>query len=213
MEKGADSSGENSVKEKKESIFYWSIFFIIAVIIIFFAANKFFSKEPEYPKVVYNNWEFTKMADLWWFEWQRGSIIYSVPLRFNPYEVESIRVVGNLNATKFNAQRYVYITFDFSNETGQNMAVLALAATELTQNIVTAINRTPLAACIENNDEVCEGRPIKSCNNTDEPVIYLREGISAGIVLHDSCIILTGNSTDLLKSVDRLLYYWYRIIE
>jgi hypothetical protein len=187
--------------------------FLAVVIVLFFAAGKFYSKQPDYPKVTYDNWEFTKMADMWWFEWQKGENLYTVPLRFNPYEAEEISIRGEINTTKFNSEKYVYITFDLSDESNQDLAILALAATELTQNLATAINRVPLAACINNMSDACEGNPIKTCTNTNEPVIYIREGGKAGITLNSNCIILEGNGFELLKAVDRLLYHWYGIMQ
>lgn len=200
-------------KKDQEKILYWSIALVVAIIIIIFAATRFYSKEPEYETMAYNNWEFTKMAGMWWFEWQKNDIIYQIPLRFNPQEAKEVPVVGKVNTTKFNSENYVYITFDFSNSTKQNLSMLALAATELTQNIATAINRVPIAACRNNNSDVCFDRPIKNCKNTDEPVILLNEGGGKGMMLlADNCIILQGTGIELVKAVDRLLYHWYRIL-
>lgn len=207
-------SKKNS-KKKKDNVLYWSIGFIIAIVILFFAASKFFSREPEYETVTYNNWIFTNIEDMWWFEWQKGGNVYQVPLRFNPFDVEDVGVKGSLDSTKFNSGKNIYITFDLSNESSQNLPVLSLAAAELTQNIATAINRTPIAACVNNESYACEERPIKSCTSTDEPVIFLmeKEGEKASITLSSSCITLAGESFELIKAVDRLLYQWYGIME
>ncbi len=210
--KETEKEVKNKPKKKSETLLYWSIGLIIAIIILFFAANRFYRAEPEYPKVTYNNWEFTKMAGMWWFESQKGDHLFTIPLRFNPYDVENISINGKLNSTGFNSKSYVYITFDLSNESSQDLTALALAATELTQNIATAISRTPLAACVNSHDEACEDRPIKTCKNTDEPVIYLKEGGKAQIKLSNNCIILEGKGFELIKAVDRLLYRWYRIM-
>ncbi|MBN2111946.1 hypothetical protein JW707_02490 [Candidatus Woesearchaeota archaeon] len=216
MEKKNEEVKEEEAKEfkkEKDSLVYWSIALIIAAVILFLAASRFYSKEPEYETVTYNNWEFQKIADMWWFEWQRGGNVYTVPLRFNPYEVKSVPIKGKVDTEKFNSKNYVYITFDFSEESSQNTTILALAATELTQNVATAINRTPIAACVNTLNEVCQERPIKTCGNTDEPVIYLKEGGSTGIILEGSCITLQGEGLELIKSVDRILYHWYNIIQ
>jgi hypothetical protein len=209
----AKEGSESDVpKKEKDSLMYWSLFFIIALVVLFLAASRFYSGPPENPKITYNNWEFTEITGLWFFEWQKGGNLYQIGLRFNPLEVENIPIRGKLDTAKFNSQNYVYVTFDFSNASSQNMSILALASTELTQNIASAINRTPLAACVNSMDPSCEDREIKTCENTDEPVIYFEEGGSPGITLSDSCITLTGEGFDLLKSVDRLLYHWYGII-
>ncbi len=210
-----NKSKQNKPKKRKktDNILYWCLAFLAVVIVLFFAASKFYSKQPDYPKVTYDNWEFTKMADMWWFEWQKGENLYTVPLRFNPYEAEEISIRGKINTTKFNSENFVYITFDLSDESNQDFAILTLAATELTQNIATAINRAPLAACVNNMSDACEGKPIKTCTNTDEPVIYMKEGGKAGITLNSNCIVLEGKGFELLKAVDRLLYHWYGIMQ
>ncbi len=207
-----EGSEELISKKGKDNMMYWSLFFILAVIVLFFAANKFYSKPPENTQITYDHWEFTEIAGMWFFEWQKEGNLYQVGLRFNPEEVENIPIKGKLNTEKFNSQKDVYITFDFSNESSQNFSILALASAELTQNIATAINRIPVAACANELDPACEDRPIKTCSNTDEPVIYLEEGGTAGIILDNACITLTGEGFELLKSVDRLLYHWYGII-
>jgi hypothetical protein len=207
--------GEKKSKKKRKSqekILYWSIALVVSVIILFFAAYKFYSRQPDYPKITYNNWEFTKMADTWWFEWQKGDKLYTVPLRFNPYEAKEVPLKGNLDNELFNAENYVYITFDLSNETSQDLSMLALAATELTQNMATAIERTPLAACVNNQNHACEKKPVKTCANTDEPVIHLKEGGETSITLNRNCIIVEGEGFELVKAVDRLLYQWYGIM-
>ena len=211
--KDVQEEEKKEFKKEKDTIIYWSLALIIAVIILFFAAGKFYSKEPDYETITYNNWEFTNMMDMWWFEWQNGGNTYAVPLRFNPYEVEDVPVVGSLDMEKFNSKNYVYITFDFSNESNQNVTMLALSATELTQNIASAINLTPVAACTNNLNDACEERPIRTCDNTEEPVIYLKEGGQTAILLDKTCITVQGEGFEILKSVDRLLYHWYGIMK
>lgn len=220
MEKKKDLTEEIKEKEaeqfkkEKDNAFYWAIALIFAVIILFFAANKFYSNDDvEYKTITYHNWEFTEVADLWWFEWQKGDNVYQVPLRFNPYEVNSVKIKGMLNEQQFNSRKEVYVTFDLSNESIQNFTILALAATELTQNIATALNRTPVASCTTYVEEVCDERPIRSCKSIGEPVIYLSEGGETGIFLEGSCITLQGENFELLKSVDRLLYQWYGVMK
>ena len=200
-------------KKKKDTILYWSIALVIAVIILFIAASKYYQKQPDYPVVIYNNWEFTRISDMWWFEWQHNSQVYTIPLRFNPYEAEEVKINGKLNSTAFNSRGYVYITFDLSNESSQDLSMLALASAELTQNIATAIKKTPVAACTNAYNDACDERPVKTCENTDEPVIFLREGGETLITLKGNCIIIEGKGIELVKSVDRLLYHWYRIMQ
>ena len=213
MEKEQNKEEKKPKKKKdKEAILYWSIVLIIAVVILFFAVSRFFSKTPEFPAVEYNNWEFTEMAGMWWFEWQMGETMYTVQLRFNTYEVEEIPINGKLDNEAFNAYHHIYITFDLSNNTGQDLAILALAATELTQNMATAINRTPVAACANTLSDACIDRPIRTCENIGEPVIYLKEGGNAKITVENTCVLVEGSQFELIKAIDLVLYRWYGII-
>jgi len=203
-----------SKKEKKQDdLLYWCIALLIALIILFIFGSRFFSKDVEFETVTYNNWEFTKMADTWWFEWQKDGTLFTVPLRFNPYETEEIPITGTLNNALFNSKNEVYITFDLSNASNQDFSILALATTELTQNMATAIERIPIAACTNDKSEACDERPIIQCENANEPVIYLNEGGEASIVLNGACIEVKGEGFELVRAVDRLLYHWYGIIE
>jgi len=202
------------MSKKQENLLYWSIALILAVLILFLAINRFYSNEPtEYEIVNYNNWEFTKIADTWWFEWQKDGNLFTVPLRFNPFEAENIPIKGKLDNELFNTGKNVYVTFDLSENSGQDLTILALAATELTQNMATAIKRNPVAACTNNESDACIDRPIKSCENTNDPVIFLKEGGESSITLSSSCITIEGERFELVKTVDRLLYQWYGIIK
>lgn len=213
IEKEAEKA-EEEIKKGKDNLLFWSVAFIIALVVLFFAVTNFSADTDEdYSTVIYHNWEFVEIADLWWFEWQKGENVYQVPLRYNPYEVENVSVIGRINDTAFNSQKEIYITFDLSNESNQSLSHLALGSTELTQNIATAINRTPVAACVNNKSSVCEDRPIKTCENTEAPLIYLKEGGDPTIILNGNCIMIHGEKFELLRAVDRLLYHWYGVIK
>lgn len=195
-------------RTKRDIVLVIAIFVIIGVI-IFILTFTFFRKEGV-PTVVYDNFVFSKLDGvLWYWQWQDGKDLYTIPMRYTPYEVEQVVIEGELNES-FNKYREAYITFDPLSD---NFTSLTLAAAELTQSMVTALKVKPIAACIRNETDTCEARPIITCENTHKPVIYLKEDPVTKMVLRGNCIVLQGSGIELLKCVDRLLYNWYGIMD
>jgi hypothetical protein len=148
---------------------------------------------------------------MWFFEWQDGGKLFSVPLRFSPYDVENITIEGELNES-FN-RNDVYVTFDPDSD---DMTYLALGATELAVNMARAIDVRPIAACTKNSTgeeefDFCFGRPIIGCS-AGKSVIYLKTSEKTRLVLLGECIVIEGRGFELLRAIDRLLYQWYGII-
>jgi len=162
-----------------------------------------------YETVYYNNFKFEKIDGLWYTQWQKGDNLYTIPLRYNPYEVEDVPIVGELT-DEFN-QPEVYIAFD---PTQGNFSILSIAAAELSLNLYKALLVQPIAACSVNDTDTCIDRPVIStnCTENDKPGIFIRDIGKPAILLEGKCIYLGGEGFDLLKSVDRLLYQWYGII-
>jgi flagellar basal body-associated protein FliL len=193
---------------KKDILLVLSIVIIIAVIIFILSFNLF--KKESVPTVEYNNFVFSKLDGvLWYWQWQDGKDLYTIPMRYTPYEVEHIIIEGNLNES-FNNYREVYITFD---PRSNNFTSLTLAAAELTQSMATALRVKPIAACTRNETDTCAQRPIITCENTYKPVIYLKEDPVTKLVLKGNCIVAQGSGVELLRGVDRLLYNWYGIMD
>ncbi len=210
---------EEKEKGKKGSPLLWWGIAAVLIVIAFFAVRYF--SEPdinpyELPEgeeeLYYNNFRFVKIDGLWYTQWQKNEKLYTIPLRFNPYEVEDMPVEGTLNFTLFNTVRNVYVTFDLSDEDNSNFTLLALASAEFSQNLVKAINRQPTAACTNNQSSACKDRPIVSCDNKSVPIVFIREQGPAKAILDDNCMIIQGEGMDLLKAIDRVLYSWYGII-
>jgi hypothetical protein len=104
----------------------------------------------------------------------------------------------------------LYITFE---PDADNVSSMAIAAAELSLNLAQGINRSLVAACSRNVTEACATRPIVDCRDTDKAVIYLKENDVPFIKLEDNCIVIYGKGNDLLKGVDRLLMFWYGVVQ
>jgi len=184
-----------------------SVLLAFALIIGFtiYMYNNFFKPEPS--KLTYNNFEFHKKQDLWITDVQVGNKIITIPLHYTPWETENIRINGSLHPS-FNEDD-LYITFDPDNS---NTTTMALAAGELSLNLAQGIRRDLISACSKNETEACALRPIITCENTDINVIYLKEAEEPHVKLEDKCITIEGKGMDLVKAVDKLLFYWYGIV-
>ncbi len=186
-------------------------FFIAAAVTVAALAGilslKAFYK-PAGNEVTYNNFRFTKVENLWFTQVQIGNQPYNVPLHYNPYEVEAIPMVGDIDE-RFQ-QDFTYITHDPAES---NLGHVAVAAAELSLNMATAFGVEPVAACSRNVTDACAARPIVTCESTNASVIYLREANFTRIDLRGNCIVIQGSGQELIKATDKVLYVWYRIIK
>ncbi|MBW2985825.1 hypothetical protein KY333_00470 [Candidatus Woesearchaeota archaeon] len=210
-----EKTSEEIEKEKKDQkkIRLVAVVVVVGFIILFFAVFfgvKYVYPEPEpYETVTFNSFEFTKIAGTWYAQWQHENRLVSLALRFNPYEVENVSVVGDISE-EFQ-QSKVYITFDPYSE-DDSFKYLALASAELSQSIVKAFNKQIIPACTRYENETCENVSIVTCDDKDKAVIHLVAGEPTQIIMQDNCVTLQGKDFELLKSVDKLLYLWYKII-
>lgn len=187
---------------------------VVLLIVVFVALTvgyqKIFPPKSPYDTITYNNFDFYKIENLWYTDWQKGDTLYTISLRNNPKQVEDIPIVGNLSDDFSRPQ--VHVAFDPNQG---NFSILSLAAGELSLNLFRALKVEPVAACSDENEEICSGRPIVSTNcseNHNLSVIFIRDVGKPVILLEGDCIFLGGQGWDLLKSVDRLLYEWYGIM-
>jgi hypothetical protein len=192
---------------KKPTFIFMVVGGLVLLIILGFI---FFGFKPkvEEKKVEYSYFTFEEVGGLWQTDIQMGNQLYEAVFRFNPKQVEDVYVTGNFSG--FSSQP-IYITFDPESDEAQ-FKYLALAVSELTLNIVRGLNYTVEAACTKNVTDACINRSIVTCDDTDKSVIYLSAVAPTQITLKDHCAMLTGGEFDLLKSVDRLLFQWYKIM-
>jgi hypothetical protein len=165
-------------------------------------------KPPSYPTYEYNGFTFTQIEGLWHTEWQRGNDLYGVHLRYGPRESEDVPI-ERLSEGYFTINDSVYLTFDPGAELGH----LAVASAELSLSLFKTFGLQPIAACTKNETVPCSKRPIITCQNTDEKVIYLRNADTAKVIINDNCMIIQGNKEDLVRAADKVIWTWYGIIK
>lgn len=195
------------VNEKKSLMYVLAgvIIIIVIFLIIFFIAKYF--NPYKYEQVTYNYFTFVKKGTHWMTEWQGNNNLYELGFRFNPFEAESVPVVGSLSE-EFNNRDKIYVTFDpFISE----QKYTALGGAELLLILKKVLNKKVEMACIKQDNIACVNRPIVNCNS-NASVIFLKPEPPTKILLNNSCIILQGEKFELVKSIDRLLYQWLKII-
>ncbi|MBI2565118.1 hypothetical protein HYV79_03980 [Candidatus Woesearchaeota archaeon] len=206
---------KKDLKEKNvSSLKYLGVFSVTVIAIlgvILFITNYFEPPQIGYEKVSYNLFDFIKTSTHWNTRWQApDNQIYRLSFRYNPLEVEDIQIKGELNKT-FDALKPIHVAFDPLTEDA-NFKYLTLGAAELTLNMK-VLNKPFVAACTQNETDACINRPIVECGKFGKSVILLKTEGPTQILLNNTCIILQGEDFDLIKSIDRLLYHWYRIIK
>ncbi len=213
-EENEETEQEDKKKESKEvKIVVIFILALAAIFICAFVYIKFFAdKTPEYPTYVYNGFKFTKIAGLWNTEWQEKDKLYYVHLRYGPREAESVPY-DIIDAEGFNQTGTIYITFD---PEGKNLGYVAVASTEMSLSLSTVFNATPTAACTKNittADDICTKKPTITCENSKDPVIYMKEADEEKITLNRNCLIIQGKGEDLIRAADKVVWIWYGIIK
>ncbi|HLD33405.1 MAG TPA: hypothetical protein VJB66_01675 [Candidatus Nanoarchaeia archaeon] len=157
---------------------------------------------------VYNGFSFVLFDGLWYTNVDVNDKLYRIPLHFGPRDLENVTAFGELGLN-FNVGEEVYITIS-PNESGSDY--VALAASELAQNMVTAIHRAPIGSCDRNETAMCETRPIVTCDTTDKPMVYLlNTDTPPEIELNGQCITVRGKDYDLVRAVDFLILRWYNV--
>lgn len=163
---------------------------------------------PEEEGYIYNNHSFVYVDGLWWTDVFTGERQLRIPLHFGPKELENVTVTGKIS-NDFDKGDTIYVAV---NPTVADK-YYTLALMEMNNNIIQGINRNITGVCTE-PDEICEEREILNCKDAKGlPVIQLSLGGEAGIQFKDTCILITGSEVDIVRSVDRLLYKWYGVME
>lgn len=203
---------ETETKKKpqpeKTQIIIIAIALIVIIVFTLFVYQKFFVPlKPKPEQFTFNKFVFTKKLNLWETQVQIENKLITMRLHYTPHEVRHAYIGGMLNQS-FN-QGALYITFD---PTAENLTNIALAVSELSINLAQGIGRELVAACSKNITEACHSRPIVDCDS-NVSVIYLKHGPTPFVKLDQNCILITGEGEDLVKAVDKLLYFWYGIIK
>lgn len=209
---------EEAKKKNKDStsaIFY--VVLLLSVLLIFFFIGRTLNSKDLIKETIekgetensyiYNGFVFFYQDNLWNTRWQRDDVEYSIHFHFGPREAQGVPVYGglkpNLNTSKF------YITFDPEDK---NLSMVSLAANELALSLTKVFNVKIEPACTVNKTDACVSRPIITCNNTKEAVLYLKTESPAMVDIEDNCITIQGEGYDIVKAADKMLFNLYGIV-
>jgi len=159
---------------------------------------------------IFNGYEFTSIDGNWYTDVfnKQMSTIFNVGFQYDPDSVRDVKIQGRLSE-KFLSSDVYYVTFNPNNE---NLKYTALASGELQLSMARAM-RLPLKAACTENHIACVNVPLITCNNTDKPVFFIDEaGEEPQVIFDDNCVTITGKDENLVKAVDRLLFFWYGIM-
>ena len=195
-------------EETEKTTRYFIIIGAVALVVVIGFLLFGFKKEAPKNTVDYNYFTFEEIGGLWQTNIQIKNQPYEALFRFNPTQVQDVYITGNFSGFK---QEPIYITFD-PDAGKEQFKYLALAASELSLHIVRALNLTVEAACTKNETEACFNRSIVTCAD-DASVIYLVSKPPTQITLDGDCVTLSGDGMELLKSADRLLFQWYKVMK
>lgn len=229
IERAVEDTAEENPADQADSSSTKYFYIILAVIVLLFASIIAFRQfttptgaatfdemhelnlrgklSPE-KGYVYNGFSFVFFDGLWYTKISIGEKDFQVPLHFGPREIEAINVSGSLSSA-FNRGNEVYVTV---NPVSSDQDYIALAASELAQNLAVAIKRRPIGACDRNETIMCQDRPIATCETTDKAMVYLESAAGPEVEFKDRCIIARGIGPDLVKAVDHIVLQWYGVI-
>ena len=222
---------EKKEDEKKKISDKVMLIAIGVLVILFFSIFiiKIFFKEPE-PKTldelhlanlqrelndeqgyIYNGYSFVNIDNFWYTQLKSssGRILYNLNFRYGPKDVEDIQIRDNLDNAFFNNAKEYYVTFNPVGF-GGDFTYVTLAVADFNENMIKVYKKKPIAACDRNETDACKARPIIDCNS-DAVVFYIQESETTEVVLDENCIIVKGQGFNLVKAVDRLLFFFYRI--
>ena len=162
----------------------------------------------------YKNTEFMLIDGLWYFTLynQNTKKYYNIPLHYGPKEAIDVPITGKLNDPFINEGK-VYLTFNPGEQASEELAYVTLASIELSLNLKQSFGTDIISSCTENVSS-CLGKPIITCDNTNEPVIFLKYvEEDPKVEFKQNCVVLSGKEKDLTKSVDRFLLLLYGIFD
>ncbi len=185
---------------------------------------------------MYNGYSFVRQGSdnigyMWYTQVMNpyDMIKYDVPLHYGPKQLEEIPFEGNIdyfmkmmygkNNTlpdydEFNVNTTLlpytaYFSFD---PTIVGLDYINLAHHELRTNLLQVFDVRLLPACTT-EDSACDSIAILTCQNTTVPIIVFQEAENSSIIAKGNCITVAGVNTGIVKSVDKLMYRMYGIME
>jgi hypothetical protein len=206
---------EDAVKKNnKTNSDYYALAIIVLMIFSAFLIGFIYSRQKllSANQYYYNGYKFVRYGNFWNLTIKKGYFEDQWVLRYSPRELLDIPVVGNMSAV-FNSTNYVYITF---NPFDENLSYVALAAGDLSIWLSRFLNKMPVAACTQQDNQGCLNVKIVNCSSEEhknEPIIFLSHQQPTMLIFEDNCIIVQGLGFELLRSADLFMLKYYGVMK
>ncbi|HLC80353.1 MAG TPA: hypothetical protein VJG31_01130 [Candidatus Nanoarchaeia archaeon] len=155
----------------------------------------------------YNGYSFVFTDGLWWTQAVINNRKVNPGMHFGPKELENVTVSGKLTNASFEKPE-LYISIDPI----QSDKYTALAVSELSNSLISLIQKPMTAACSFNETTACIDRPIVNCQNKDKAVIQLIPESFPKVEMEGNCVKIFGKGMELVKAAERFLYRFYGIM-
>jgi hypothetical protein len=207
------SKDSNRKGEKVRSDYYF-IAIVFLMLICAFLIGFFYVRQKTLSayQYYYNNYKFVRYGNFWNLTLKNGYFEEQWVLRYSPRELLDIPVIGNMSDV-FKSKDYVYITF---NPFDEELSYVALAAGDLSIGLSRFLNKKPIAACTQQDDQGCLSVKIVNCSSEEykeEPIIFLNHKSPTMLIFEDNCVIVQGYGFELLRSVDLLMLKYYGVMK
>jgi hypothetical protein len=201
------------------------VVFIVGIVVIIGAivGFRYFKKAPTEQEIIqknlssesfysYNGYVFTKKENFWTTTVKVGLQPYDLILYYGPRDLEDIHIVYKLNnfSNLLTNYKRVLITFDPDS---QGLQYIGVSGATLTKALVKVFDVNPVSACTK-NVTACDKKPIISaCNDTQYPLIIIKNQEPTSVVYEGNCLILQGKNNDLIRATDKALLGWYGVLK
>ena len=214
-------------KEKKEkkplSSTAQFLIFCAIIIIIFIGtlAITGYVKKAKLEKYKYNNFEFVKEKDGFWYTMvQKGPQPYWIPFYYHPSELEDIPVEPFLRAKFFEIKDNngsIFITLDPDSEDNR-IVIAGVEISRITGGRYDLLNVPTSSAFIKPPSKTTTetGTPIITCmhSNNKTMVIWLTLSDKNIAYSYDYCVILEATTyEDMIRVADRTMYHLLGIMD
>lgn len=206
---------EEKARERRGILFVAILSFCLVVGFAALAfAPQYFDRDqipgPEPKTYEYNGFEFREIDGIWQTTGYRKGSEFTINLRHGPKELENISVEGNIPEFR-DSSEFFYITLDPREEEHDEYVAMSMA--ELAPNMVLHFQKDIQSACTVEHpacDE--ENAPVKTCEDTETPMIHLKRQEGAEIKISDGCAVIKGKGEEMVEAADRFMYGMYGIM-
>ncbi len=188
------------------------------VVVLEYDSNDPLLKNDRPTQYVYNDYTFKYDNGLW-------NTIVTNPRTEEPIRIDLHRGPRDLQSVARSEKLWQFLNYallfqDQNNRSGVTYVMyppdakgeMGVAFLEVYNNLQQGLGIQAIPAFTNNNTELNDV-PIKSCDDTEEPIIWLRHESPTQVVYREpNCLIVQGEGQEIWKAENLMLYIFYGII-